>query len=252
MREVLKTILGNTPAQAAMYGVHSLSISNRYVAGSTGEPGAAGGFGFATFLKIESQSVSSATREIYSNDISATSGYALRTLTTNATLSWTAVNAALANVTSSAYTIASGDVGKWMHVCGVYDLTGTKLRLYVAGVQVGSGTTMVGYTPATAALQIGRRANNTLGADNIGWSGAVTFTGIPTVTDIAAHYTAAKYERKLGVMGGTGVTMTHRHSVRSDGGDVGLQTTILDKVGSDNLTSSGSPTWFRDAAPTFV
>lgn len=159
---------------------------------SQGVQGSTLGFWAAQLIRIDSQ-VGSATRISFNAFQGASgNGWDFRTLTTNATLLFEAFFGAGTGFNSPTRAIAASDVGKLALCVGVFDVAASRLRLYINGAEVGSGTATVGaYRPPVAgATAFGGRADGgNLPSDNttiFGCCGGDGFT--PTAKEIEVQY----------------------------------------------------------------
>lgn len=99
------------------------------------------------------------------------------------------------------YTMSSSELHKIMSIVGVVDAVSAKLRLYVNGIQIGTGETITGYLPNAANPS--RIGSNT--ADNAyKVYGAVYGTNPtpPTAQNVLDWHLACKSNRKVMPMGG--------------------------------------------------
>ena len=94
-------------------------------------------------------------------------------------------------VASPAYTFGAADLNAWTVFHGVIDVAGGFVRLYRNGVQVGTGTAITAFAPASGVRTgIGCRhgGGNPFTRGAIGGAGAVDV--VMTGAEIATHYAA--------------------------------------------------------------
>ena len=144
---------GDVSADSALYALTNLSASNYYATSNTGgEPGNAGGWGFARLFRVTTQG-GNATRVLGSRLPTTPSGcWDFNTLTGNTQIRTRMFNAAGAVISASLYTLPASDVGKLFLVV-VQQGSGT-LRTYVNRQQLAS-VACVGYQPGgvTSAVE---------------------------------------------------------------------------------------------------
>lgn len=139
---------GAAPALQAV-GMSGFTTGNYYRTAADSEPkGTAPGFSVGVVFR---QDAAIGTEVIFAGGALTTTGWALWSLTGG--IQFRCANGAGSGVASSSYTIGTGQVGSVFRVVGVH--TGTHLRLYVNGAQVGTDQAITGYTPVNAANRIG-------------------------------------------------------------------------------------------------
>lgn len=180
--------------------------SSKFFNGGALIPGDAAGFGVALAVHVRSTPSGAADYLIMSGS-GAIRGWSLR-MGAGPALSFQVANGVGALILSPTSAIGAADIGKTLLFVGVF--TGAVVRLYRAGVQVGAGTAIVGYTPPTGADVTSIGISNTGEANSLRWCGAVVFTGVPTLADIAAWGEATKAAGAVQQMGGAGVVNTNR------------------------------------------
>lgn len=227
---------------APLLGYSGLSNS---VFASTANPGGVAGIGTgfwgAALFRIDA-SGSSTTRYIVARSTGGPLGWLIRTLTTNATLMFGAVNGAAALVSSPTYAVQASDIGKVHLAVGVHD--GSNVRLYVARAEVGSGTPITGYTAATTLTRMGANPAGSNGATNMtifGWAGG---HAVPTLAQVQAYFDAVKSARRIVAM--PGVATTGAWPVGTS-----LATVTETQAGTDNMTVTGTPTLAMVSAPVW-
>lgn len=135
------------------YGLNGYSVVWHRTANLVGLIGSVAGFWAAQVLRIDTQAVANAPRFILNAfQGGGSNGWDQRTNTTNAAFQFGAYFGAGSYVAAPVRTIAAGDVGKLALVVGVYDAAAQKMRLYVNGVQSGTGTTIAtAYRPSAGS-----------------------------------------------------------------------------------------------------
>lgn len=118
------------------------------------------------------------------------------------TLTARIVDGTTATVTSPAYTVATNRV---ICVCAVH--TGTHVRLYVQGVEVGSGTAITGYTPLSGVAYIGASGG---GATYVDWFGSGSGLGVPSAQNVADWYAAVRSTRRIQQMIGVAAGVVYQ------------------------------------------
>lgn len=201
-----------------MYGLDGFSPAN-YFATSVGggEMGAVTGFVAAVLCVVKTQAVASQARPLLDMQTeSPAGGYSVSTKTTNATASSTIASDAPALITSGAYTIAAGNVDKFMLF--VLQHSGGQQhenRFFVNNANV-SRTSMTGYTAAPSAptyLGAGLRSGSLVGSDGVTIYEAATFTGAPYLADVTAWADAVRAAGDLSPALAK-ATQTHRWSLK--------------------------------------
>lgn len=139
---------------------------------------------------------------------------------------------------SPALTVTSGDYGRARFVLFMFD--GTKLRTFDR-LEVGTGTTVTGYAAPGAAVQYIGRDTGGNDASFCTALGAVTGHVVLTPTQIAAWTDACEAAGTIQPFPGA----EHRYEL---GDASGVLATVLDTIGTDHLTRSGSPELAIDVA----
>ena len=176
-------------------------------------------------------------------------------ITSSGALGFGAANGAGAGVFSptagAAATVAgivAADVGKTLHLVGVFDGAGPTLRMYRSASEISTGSAIVGYTNPTAAglTAVGSTASGTGSSPWARIVGMASRLGIPTLADIAAHYAACKSELGMALMTGAGITNTRRWQARANIPPAAW----VDDLGGITLNKTGTlsatrflPTW---------
>lgn len=226
------------PPPPALYGSSGHTTSN-YWSTSGGEVGA--DTGFLVFVAFTVTALADGTRVMLSKlSTSPFAGYELR-LNTNVLQALAATGSGTL-ATVSGHTFVDGDLGKVQLAALYYDGADT-LRLYRARAQDNTGA-CVGYTPATADLNLGRRPNATSGAANIELHGEAAFTGTPSLAQIQAYYSSFKNTHRLqSTLGGCVCTQLVNFPASAPA-------SITATVG-DDLTRNGTLTGTSESEPEF-
>jgi hypothetical protein len=210
-----------------------------YYEDPTGFSGRAGGlFFFGALVRIDAQtSLTKNTRIFMGRQDTGANGFHLRTLSQNSNLSWVAADSTGTNYLNSPISVVSAaDVGKVMPVLCVHD--GTKMRFYTKRTEQGTGTAISGFTPATVGpLRIGRLANAaTYFGQGITVLGMIAGYAVPTLAEYQAWYDAVLAKDII-------VDIPGKTSFRVDLTPTAgaLPATLLDRVGSANMTRVGAP-----------
>lgn len=201
---------------------------------------AGGGFYGQCWVRLDNQNAGTA-RNIVSCRMGATTptttGHYVRALAGNTSITFECFIAAGSVVTSSAYTVQAADIGKMIHVVWVH--TGSVLRLYVHGEQVGSDVAAVGYTVPTQGFFVGRRANTTgeSAVSDLSVGGIAGGNFVPTAAEIRTAYLAGLVaEDVVAIPSKTTLLWSPRVTGSA-------AATIAAQVGSTNLTRTGAPTY---------
>jgi len=236
---------GGNPVGAAV-GVQGFASATNYLRSAVGTlaPGAAAGFGVSVAARVL---VVPSTTAYLLNCNTLVSGHVLEGSGVN--IRWRVADGGGVYVSTPNIILAAGDVGEIVLFTFVHTGAGAFIRAYRAGAEVGAGTAIAGYTPATAASRV------SLGSDSAGTSpalwgrtvGALYFTGVPTPADILAHYNACKAANTMENMGGAGVVNVNRWQAKDN---LPNAATWVDDIGGMVLTKTGTlqsvifnPTW---------
>lgn len=179
-------------------------------------------------------------------ELGSPAGFTLFAGATNfGNIGYQCVNAAGGFVTSSLLTLATVDTSQPIMLVGVH--TGSQLRLYIkranqALVQVGSDVAITGYKVPTSAAKhvIGNRDGGSVPTYNSGWFGAAGGDGfVPTLAELQQLGDDWDRTGQLGsIAGKTSHAWTPTLDILASGVDV-VPATVLDRVGTDNLTKVG-------------
>jgi hypothetical protein len=192
-----------------------------------------------TWVTLEATAVS-ATRLVVGLNSSggANGGWLFVTRTTNAGIEFAAVDGTNITRLSPQYVVQPADLGTVMHLAGWKDAVG--IHLAVNGVEVGTGTPMVGYNPGAAVnLTIGARPVNGQNAGGLirsfGVAGGHYLPSIAEIEDAYIDGLAAK--DIVHIAGGTS------QAAWSFKGLGLAPASINAMVGADALGRVGSPTF---------
>lgn len=189
---------GGASLPPPMYGLTNFAVSQ--VARTPNPGGVAGSTGFhVTWVGKLSSEVTAGM--MAARGVGFGGGWLLQKLTTNIQLRVVLASGTLTS--SPTYTVVASDVDKLMTVCGTYD--GTTIRLYIDGVEIGSGTaTTGGYTPYVSFMYIGSWENNSIPLTTGTIAGMGGGDTVPTLANIAAWHAATKAARAIVDMPGAG------------------------------------------------
>lgn len=206
---------------------HAVSSTTNYyaTAASSGVRGSATGF-WATWLGVIN---AAATNNHLFNCSNATEGWQIN-LNAPTNLWFLVADGTVAFRGTPNYNPAAL-IGKISHITGVHTGAGNTIRLYINGVEIGSGSACTGYTvPAGATLN--RVAGLNAACDSV-FMGGMGGLGVPSAAQILANAQACRAARRLVAMAG----------VAPDHMWVPLATvaSIADSIGSDTMTKNGGP-----------
>jgi hypothetical protein len=152
---------------------------------------------------------------------------------------------------TATYTYQASDVGKWDLL--IWQHTGTHLRCYRAGAQLGADVAAANFNVMTNVTRtvLGYRGDSpgTGASTAILVAGSVQWRGIPAAQDVANFYAAVKTARNVVAM--PGVTMTHGWNPAVNDGAT-APATLADMFGTDDMARNGTPTLVADNAPSFM
>lgn len=151
----------------------------------------------------------------------------------------------IASTLSPQRAITAADHGKWFLLVGTHDAV--TVRLYVQGVQIGSGTPVVGSDAVAGMADIGRQGAGIAGQGAVSFAAAAAASHVADVKDAtenASIYDAAFLAGDL-----ADADWQARYSVADDGG--GTPATLTDQVGTADKTLTGTVTAVSDATPTW-
>jgi hypothetical protein len=244
-------VLGITaPNSMTTYGLDDLNDSNYYwsaVSGAIDGITGSGNFWVTCMFSVDSQAVTSQNRYMLNHGIANTSGWYMRTLGQNGTLSFAIHDNNAVARTAPSYTIQATDVNKVIVATGYHSVTGVHLN--VNGADVGSNTITNGYRESNSSMFIGRYLGST-----VSLSGAVKVYGVcggsgsfPTSEELVAQYEAIKAAGDIvGIPGKT----HHLYSIKTDAVNSGSVPGIIsDQVGTSSLSKVGSPVLIQDLGP---
>jgi hypothetical protein len=126
-----------------------------------------------------------------------------------------------------------------MLVIGVHD--GSKLRLYVKRVEIGTGTTISGFSPGTGPMRVGVRADGLASshadkATVFGWSGGL---GVPTAAEILQLFDDVERTGQIASIPAKTTVLTDlTQDIAGNGG--AMPTTYADRIGTSPLTRVGT------------
>jgi hypothetical protein len=202
--------------------------------------GAAGGFWFTASFSIDSQAAN-ADRVLISN------GTWHLYLTGNNTYIYFGMFDASNTFRGSPVASCSGrEIGKILTVTGVYDAAAMKMRLYFRRSEIGVATTTTGgiYSAGATGMYVGRAAAAGYGASSVTLYGFAYGHCAPAASVIAAHHDAALVAdgRLSAIPGMTAHLYDLTLDANAGGGTIGA--TIIDRIGVNHLTRTGSPTTY--------
>jgi hypothetical protein len=238
------------PDSMTVYGLDDLNDSNYYwsaVSGAIDGITGSGNFWVTCMFSVDSQAVTSQNRYMLNHGIANTSGWYMRTLGQNGTLSFAIHDNNAVARTAPSYTIQAADVNKVIVATGYHSVTGVHLN--VNGADVGSNTITNGYRESNSSMFIGRYLGST-----VSLSGAVKVYGVcggsgsfPTSEELVAQYEAIKAAGDIvGIPGKT----HHLYSIKTDAVNSGSVPGIIsDQVGTSSLSKVGSPSLVVDYGP---
>lgn len=152
-----------------------------------------------------------------------------------------------ASITSPTFTIGTA-ANTMMLMTAVWDQPALKLRLYIDGIEQGTGSAMAAYAPLSSAdkMYIGRYSGSG-GSD--GGPSLFQVAGGNTIPSAAALLAQANATRAAGKL----VPLSADHvydidaDVKASGNLTALPNTVTDRAGSDNLTISGALSLVSDS-----
>jgi hypothetical protein len=132
--------------------------------------------------------------------------------------------------------------GQVVHACGVHN--GTEIKLYINGEAVTSSSinsySYTNFIGSTARFRVGRRVDSgQSGNGNISFFGAAGGNFVPTDEEIRQAYRDSIAQADIVHIPGK---TQHLWSVKRDCGQGKQTVTLVDKIGSVNLTKTGNPT----------
>jgi hypothetical protein len=234
-----------TAQQVVVNGADSFTTSNYYTtAAGVGLRGHVSGFWAGAVIRINAL-VATGAAEIFTCYGAGGTGWTLLGGSNYSALHFDILSGAGGQVASPSYTPTATDVGKLLALIGVYDQVAGKIRFYVEGSEVGSGTTIVGHTPGGSTIpnMIGVILGTAFPAANatiFGVGGGDGF--IPTLAEIQTQYAAIKTAGDFVAIPGK---TTHFWSIKQDQAGA-IPATLTDRAGSTVMSKVGSPTLVTD------
>lgn len=229
-------VSGGAPPEY-FYGISGFTASNYYSAALTdyGDD-----TGFLLCILFTMRAVPSSLQVVASN--LGTGGHEINF--NSAALRGFMRSGAPATVQTPTRNYTSSDVDKTHLV--VLQRDGGTARMWSHRTQVGSGTSITGYTASSEALNIGRRPGGTGPASDIEIHGAQAYVGAADQEAIGALYDHVKANAAFPASVGSAAAV-HGWPVPQ-----GAPETIEDSVGSDDLARSGAPTGTSIAKSSIV
>lgn len=198
----------------AIVGITNFSASSYYAtATAAGEAGVATGFGVATLFQLSTLAGFSGNAPMADRSLGAT-GW-VQYSGSGDVLLLGLVNGSGGFVSSPSRKFLPSDIGKvFLHI-GLHTGAGGFLRAYADRQEVGAGTAIVGYTPASTLHQLAKSPQFAGVATPVTILAHVGFRGVPSLAQLQDYCDAA---RTLGDLPGTmtGATVTHRWSARDE------------------------------------
>ena len=227
-----------------LYGSRGFTANDYWETVTDGFMGVPYGFMVEALLTIDAQGAS-ATRMIATRQtLGSNPGWNLFTSGTNSTLLFS-VGGASSGANSSAAVISTSDLGKLLHVTGVWDAPAGRVRLYIKRAEVSTGGIFTNaYVPAASGkMRIGARAGDGVPATGITVYNFRAGNFVPTLAEVqSAHDRVIANERYLSTdYPGRALDCLYRFEETSPA-------TISDLVGSAHLTRNGSPTAYAHHA----
>jgi hypothetical protein len=229
-----------------LYGLRDFSSVNYYATPNPGgEPGNATSFGLS--MAMVPTTLSSANQFlIHRANNGVTAGWFV-TINANA-LSFFAVNSGGAYIKSTSYTITASDIGRVLHFVARFD--GSNLRLTVNRQEL-APVALATYLAHTGATQLGVLFATfpALASTFLWW---FTFSGAPSVAQVAAHADAV---RALGGVMPTsfdGATVTHGWPVRNALGTTVVSGQVAPASLADSVTAATADAMVRVGSPTVI
>jgi hypothetical protein len=229
-----------------LYGAQSLSAANFWsvAGGFAGDPA---GFMVELLLRIDSQTVASATRILVGKRDNGNPGWHIATSATNSTIVFALGGAAAAGASPTAV-ISSSDVGKLLSVTGVWDATAGKVRQYLKRLEASTGNVFAGapFVASSAAFTLGKRSDG-FGSDGVTIFGFRAGNFIPTFADVQSAHDRLLANERMTATDYPGRTLSCMY--RFDSGV--SPATLNDLIGSAHLAQSGAPTVVAQYARAF-
>lgn len=150
---------------------------------------------------------------------------------------FSAVDGASVGTNAPARTWSSGDFGIPCVIHGVHD--GSKVRLYFNGVEVGTGTNITGFTPMATSTFIGVRSQLDNPASAASAFGAAGGHFVPTAVEIADNALAILASGRIQPIPNK---TQHIYDLSADieSNGLAMPSTVLDRIGTDHLTRTGT------------
>jgi hypothetical protein len=216
-------------------GVNGMS-STAFYSNAGGFTGDSSGWGFLWVGSIDSQGVASATRVLVGKRDATNPGFQLVTLGTNSAFQLT-VGSSSGSASTTTAAIASTELGKTFVIGCWYD--GSKARLMVRRLEVGTGASLTGvYAASSAAFVVGKRSDS-LPADGITFRGFVGLAGVPALAELQAAHDAILAREEIASVPTRSVAL---YDVGKDSTIGAVPAVITDRIGSAPLAQSGAPT----------
>jgi hypothetical protein len=224
-------------AAPIMYAADGLA-SNAHFSRAPGFGGHAAGWWWNLVFRVTSQNVPSRARALLAC-YPGGAGFALYSYTSNNTLQAVFCNAAGVAAAAPTIIIAPADVGKVLSIYGVADVVAGRAKLYQKRLDQ-TGGVMAGYKPAVGyPFRLGdvTVSDASEGIQILGYQHGL---GIPMFSQVAANYDASMAGEDVVAMPGMTTSLySLTRSIRENGGT--MPATILDRVGSEHLTTVGNP-----------
>lgn len=148
-------------------------------------------------------------------------------------------------------TYSSSDRNKLQLYIGVWDATELKIRSFWKRDEVGTGTTIVGYTPSAGGVRIGRNlsaSENSADFNHI--YGCAFGIGLPTLTQIQAMFDETLANERIGsIPGMTSFRVDIAADIAANGN--AMPATLTDRSGTKNFARVGAPTVQEQYARAF-
>lgn len=238
---------------AILLGVEGITLTDFFESAGNALPGDAASFAVSWFGKV-SQSVSSASRRLFSQRYGNNPGWDLYTSGTNGSANF-GCGGGSGTAASPTSTITASDAGKLLLFTGVWDSVAGKARLYAKRAEIASGSTLTGgYLPDTSVkAQIGRRDGPLpFPADGVATYGVFYATGLPTLAQIQSQFEAVMATERIAAIPGMtgGLTLDLTQLIIDNGGT--LPATLIDRgplgasfsrVGSPTLSAHYTRSW---------
>ena len=194
-----------------LVGARALSDADYYEAPG-GFAGDAASFWFSLLLRPDQQTGLTAGTRALCGQITAASGYYLRTTGMNSLLGVEMANGAGALINGPTGAITAADIGKMNVFTVQYDATLGRIRAFSKRAELGTGQSIVGFTPAApgSVFRLGRHSiASGLGASGISVLGFAYGTGVLSLADYAAQFDAAVAQERMVTVPGRDATVVN-------------------------------------------